>query len=246
MKSRESILINLRAHEASLINQMQKPSARDTKPKLEIVLKCDSAGSVDAVRHALSEMALPNVDIHVIQSGIGPVTKSDVLLAETAGRLIICFQVDVLPNVDRLLREHNVEVRLYEVIYTLTDDVRAVAEGMVPPSPEEQLIGSANVIALFKSERKGIIIGCEVVRGFLAIGEQFRIISAMGPVYSGTIESMHIRENAVQKATSGQQVGIKIRNFDRAKVGDMVESFRPLRQKKVRTWQPRGEIIRKR
>jgi len=131
------------------------------------------------------------------------------------------------------------------VIYNLVADIKAIAEGMVPPAFEEQIIGSAKVIALFKSTRKGIIIGCEVNAGFLAVGDNFRIISAMGPVYSGTIESLHIGQTAVQKATQGKQVGIKMRDFKKVTVGDLVESFRPLPREKMRIWQPRGEIMRR-
>ncbi|MEW6587202.1 MAG: hypothetical protein AB1442_16525 [Nitrospirota bacterium] len=219
-------------------------TSRRTKPRLEIVLKCDSIGSVEAVTAAISEIAIPEVDISIIHSGLGAVSKSDVFLAETASRLIAGFQADVLPGMDKALKEHRVEVRLYDVIYTLTADIRAITESMIPPESQEQVIGSAKVIALFKSSRKGIITGCEVQDGFLAVGQHFRIISAMGPVYSGAIESLHIRENAVQKAIPGQQVGIKIRDFDKARIGDLVESYRPLPQK-ARPWEPEGKIIRK-
>lgn len=220
-----------------------KETSRKT-PELGIVLKGDSFGSLEAVAQALSGITLPNVDFSIIHSGVGAVSKSDVLLAETASRLIVGFQVDVLPSLDKVLREHRVEVRLYDVIYKLTDDIKAIAENMTPPSLQEQIIGFAKVIALFKSTKKGIIIGCEVQEGFLSVGQHFRIISVMGPVYSGTVESLHIGEKAIQKATPKQQVGIKIKNFSKAKIGDLVESYKPLPQK-ARIWYPRGEIIKK-
>lgn len=216
-----------------------------TRPKLEIVLKCDSAGSLEAVTAAITKISVPEVDISIIRSGIGAVGKSDVLLAETGSRLVVGFQVDVSTGLERPLREHGVEVRLYDVIYQLTGDMRVIAESLVPSVAQEQTIGSGKVIALFKSSRKGIIIGCEVLDGFLALGQHFRVISAMGPVYSGIIESLHIREEAVQKAARGQQVGIKIRDFDKARIGDLVESYRPLPKEKTRAWQPTGKIIRK-
>jgi len=219
-------------------------SDRTMRSKLDVVLKCDSIGSLEAITASLSEMTLPEVDINIIHSGVGYIAKSDLLLAETASRLIVGFQVDVLPGMDKALKEHRVEVRIYNVIYTLTADVRAIAGSLVPAVSMEQIIGSARVIALFKSSRKGIIIGCEVSDGHLAIGQHFRIISAMGPVYSGIIESLHIEENAVQKATPGQHVGVKIEDFKKARIGDVVESFRPP-LKKARPWEPTGEIIRK-
>jgi translation initiation factor IF-2 len=227
------------------VKTMQATPAQEKKTILEIVLKCDSMGSVEAATTAISEMAVPEADISIIRSGVGAVTKSDILLAETAGRLIVGFQVSVMPGIDKILREHRVEVRLYQVIYQLTSDIRDIAKSLIPAASEEQIIGSATVIALFKSSRKGIIIGCEVREGVLAVGHRFRIVSAMGPVYSGTIHSLHIGENEIQKATAGQQVGIKIKDFNKAKIGDVVETYRPIPLRKNLTWEPTGSILNK-
>jgi translation initiation factor IF-2 len=220
-----------------------RDSSQKHKPRLEVVLKCDSMGSLEAVTSALSEMNLNEVDISVIHRGVGDVSKSDVFLAETSSRLIAGFQVDVLQGMEKTLREHRVEVRLYDIIYRLTADIKAIGQSMTPPESQDQIIGSARVIALFKSSRKGMIIGCEVMQGSLSLGQSFRIISVTGPVYSGTIESIHRGEQAVQKAIPGQQVGIKIRDFNKARIGDLVESFRAI-PRKVQRWEPRGEIIR--
>jgi translation initiation factor IF-2 len=214
-------------------------------PLLEIVLKCDSIGSVEAAVAAISGVSLHGAGITVIGRGIGAVSKSDVLLAGTASGLIAGFQVGTSPGLDKVLGEHRVEVRLYSVIYSLTGDLRKIAESLVQaPPPEEEVTGSGKVIALFKSSRKGIIVGCRVSEGHFAIGQHFRIFSDMGPVYSGTIESLHIGQNAVQKAAPGQEVGIKITGFSRARVGDLVESFRHLPPRKAASWQPSGRILR--
>ncbi len=214
-------------------------------PLLEIVLKCDSIGSVEAAVAAVSGISPHGAGIAVIGSGVGAVSKSDVLLAGTASGLIAGFQVGTAPGLDKVLREHGVEVRLYSVIYSLTDDLGKIAESLVQaPLPEEEITGSGKVIALFKSSRKGIIVGCRVSEGHFSIGQHFRIFSEMGPVYSGTIESLHIGSGAVQKATPGQEVGIKIAGFSRARVGDLVESFRPLPLRKAASWQPSGRILR--
>lgn len=232
-----------------MVKTVKKPAAplltEKKKPKLEIVLKGDSMGSVEAVTKGIASLSTPAVAISIIHSGIGDISKSDVLFAETASRLIIGFQVGVTHSLDKILREHRIEVRLYQVIYRLLEDIKAIADSLVPHEPEEQIIGFGKIIALFKSSRKGIIIGCEVQEGFLAVGERFRIITAMGPVYQGTIESLHRGDVAVQKAVPRQQVGIRIKDFNKAKVGDLVESFRPPPPEKGRTWEPTGQIIRK-
>jgi translation initiation factor IF-2 len=229
----------------SRMTPMPHVKTEGTSRKLEIVLKADSIGSVEAVMTALSGIKLPAVDIEVVRSGVGAVTQSDVLLAETSSRLIVGFQTGVALGLERVLRERRVEVRLYDIIYTLSDDIRAIAVTMTPRPPDEEIIGAGNVVALFKSSRKGIIIGCEVRDGHLAVGQHFRIVSAMGPIYSGVIESLHIAEKPVQKATPGQKVGIKIKNFNLAKVGDLVESYRPLSSRKIHLWEPKGDIVRR-
>ncbi|MFO0752338.1 MAG: hypothetical protein U0411_03305 [Thermodesulfovibrionales bacterium] len=222
----------------------QRPEQRK-KPKFEIVLKCDSRGSAEAVADSIAGLSTPDVAVTVIHSGVGDISKSDVLFAETASRLIVGFQVGVVHSLEKVLREHRVDVRLYQVIYELLADIKAAAGELIPHEPEEQVIGSGTIIALFKSSRKGTIIGCEVREGYFAVGERFRIISAMGPVYQGVIESLHRGDAAVPKALPGQQAGIRIKNFNRAKVGDIVESFRPPPPAKVRAGGPTGRIIRR-
>lgn len=226
-------------------NTLQGATAQGTaKPKLEFVLKCDSAGSVEAVTAGVGKIVRPEVDINIIHSGIGYINESDVLIAETGSRLIAGFQVGVLPGTDRQLKVHSVEVRLYDVIYKLTEDIKSISESILPAVVHDEILGTARVIALFKSCRKGIIMGCEVLTGQLTVGRNFRIISAMGPVYAGTIESVHIEKNTVQSVYPGQKAGIKIKDFNKAKIGDIIESYRPPSLKKTRTWSPSGQIIR--
>lgn len=214
-----------------------------TQNKLELVLKCDSAGTVEVVRESIAEIAVPGIEIDVIHAGVGDINKSDVFMSETGSRLVIGFEIHVMPKVDHLLKEHGVEVRIYEVIYKLIEDIKTIAASMIPHEAADEIIGSAKVIALFKSSRKGIILGCEVLSGKLAVGNQFRVISVMGPVYSGQISSLQIEKNAVNKATTGQQVGLKIVNFKKAKIGDLVESFRAAKQGRVQRWSAKGKVF---
>jgi translation initiation factor IF-2 len=230
-------------HKAKVASGAPKPPAESKRPKLEIVLKADSAGSLEALVKAISEMPLSETDINILRSSIGDINKSDILLAETGSRLVLGFQVDLLPELENALREHRVEVRLYTVIYDVTSDIEALAEAIARPALEEEIIGSAKVIALFKSSRRGIIIGCEVLGGHLAVGQHFRVITSMGPAYSGRIESIHMEDKAIQKAVPGQKVGIKINDFNKARAGDLVESFKTSRKTPV--WEPSGRVIRK-
>lgn len=211
--------------------------------KLELVLKCDSTGTVEVVRDSIVEIAVPGIEIDVIHAGVGDINKSDVFMAETGSRLIIGFEIHVMPKVDHLLKEHGVEARIYEVIYKLIDDIKTIAASLIPQERTDEIVSTAKIIALFKSSRKGIILGCEVLSGKLSVGSAFRIITAMGPVYAGTIRSLHIEKNAVNKATPGQQVGLKIADFKKAKIGDLVESYRHSKHQRLQRWSPKGKII---
>jgi len=135
----------------------QKDSAESTRPKLEIVLKCDSVGSMEAVTHALSELILPDVSVTLIHRGLGAVSKSDVLLGRDGQQSHSRFSGGCAAGMGKVLKEHCVEVRLYEVIYALTNDIKAIAEGMIPSVPQEQIIGSAKVIALLRAREKGLL-----------------------------------------------------------------------------------------
>ena len=219
------------------------PAKPAVQQRLEIVLKCDTSGCAEAIIAAISSLNQPAVEINIISSGLGAVNKSDIFMAETGSRLIVGFNVGLMPQIDRTASEHSVEIRIYEVIYKLLEDLESIAESLAPQESSEEIIGSAKVIALFKSSRKGIILGCEVLKGKLMLGNSFRILGPMGPMYSGRIESLHIEKDAVGEAVKGQQVGLKIRDFNRARLGDLVESFRINSVHYVKPWRPRGKIF---
>ena len=214
------------------------------KKSLEIVLKCDSVGSLEAVISSLKSLENPEVVILPIHTGIGAISKSDLLMALTGSRLVVGFNVSLLPKIEPLSKEKGVEVRLYDVIYKLTQDLSKVARSMIPPEEgNEAITGKARVIALFKSSRKGIILGCEVLEGTFLKGKQFRIISAMGPVYSGKIESLHIEKDVVKEAKVGQKVGLKVSDFNRVKKGDYVETYEKIKATASAGWHPKGRVL---
>jgi len=219
-------------------------SVRPDKPKkLEIVLKSDFVGTQEAVHAAISEIQDPRVEIEIIHSGVGAVTKFDLQMALTGSKLVLGFNVDIMPQIRLMSQEQGVEIRLYSVIYRLVKDLEEIAESLIQVEAEEEVItGEAKVIALFKSGRKGIILGCKVLKGTLALGKDFRIISAMGPVYQGKIDSLHIEANVVTEAKVGQQVGMKIPDFRNGRIGDLVECFKIKKQAPGRTWQPKGGV----
>ena len=220
------------------------PPDRSGRKKMEIVLKCDVAGTAEAISASLSELKVSGVQIDLIQTGIGNVSKSDVLMARTGSKLVIGFNVDVMPNLKQDIKAFGVEVRLYDTIYRLTEDIRKIAQSFKLTVPEEKITGKARVIATFKSSAKGMIIGCEVLEGTIELGKDFRVITAMGPAYFGKITSLQIEKQNVKSAKPGQQVGIKLIGWNKARVDDLVECFESLQPKGGGPWKPRSGITR--
>ncbi len=214
------------------------------KGSLDIVLKCDSTGSKEAITASLAAKEQSEADVKVLQADVGDITKSDLFLALTASRLVVGFQVGVMPKIKELSQEQGVEVRLYDVIYRLITDLHDIATKLtVREEEKEEIIGKAKVIALFKGTRRGVILGCDVQEGHLETGKTFRIISAMGPIYNGKIESLQIEGDAVKSVRAGQKAGLKISGFKKAKLGDLIESYQTLRPKVDKAWAPRGGVF---
>lgn len=230
-------------HRAAGVPKEPASAAQAAGKRLEIVLKCDTSGCVEAVTAAIIPLPPPEIEISIISSGVGAISKSDIFMAETGSRLVVGFNVGIAPHIDQTAAEHNVEIRIYDVIYKLLADLKSITESLIPQESAEEIIGSAKVIALFKSSRKGIILGCKVLQGKLARGRSFRVVGAMGPVYTGKIESLHIEKDAVREAATGKQVGLKIKDFNKVRIGDLVESFQSAPGQYTKPWQPRGRIF---
>ena len=221
-----------------------KSSEDKEKQKLEVVVKCDVAGTVEAVKASLEAITVPDAEVAVIQAGIGQVSKSDILMAQTGSKLLIGFNVDVVSKLQSEIMNYGVEIRLYDTIYQLTEDVRKIAGNLVAKEPQEKITAKAKVIATFKGGHKGIILGCEVLEGTLEVGKDFRVITAMGPAYFGKIGSLKIEKNAVKRATPGQQVGLNIPGWKKGKVGDWVECWEIIHPEGGGPWKPQNGIFR--
>ncbi len=215
----------------------------EDNPSIALVIKSDTDGCEQAICEMIAHNTDEGVPIEIIHKGVGDICKTDIFTAATGSRLILGFNVNVLPRLAELCLEQNVEIRLYSIIYKLHEDLKEIARSLLPREADEKFLGRAKVVTLFKSSRKGIILGCEVEKGRLQLGDKFRIISAMGPVYSGAISSMHIEKDRVSKATRGQQVGVKIDDFRSVRVGDIVESYQVVFDRNNPKWRPSGKIM---
>ena len=149
-----------------------------------------------------------------------------------------------MPKLQQEIVERTVEVRLFDTIYHLAEDLKEIAGRLFAEEPQEKITGKAEVIAIFKSSRKRFVIGCQVREGLIELGKKFRVITAMGPAYTGKISSLQVERQNVKVGTPGQEIGIKITDWDKARIGDLVECFETVKPGGSGPWKPRAGVFR--
>jgi translation initiation factor IF-2 len=192
---------------------------------LPIVVKADVDGSVQAVADSLEQLSTDEVRVEIIHRGVGAINESDVLLASTAGAVIIGFRIRPDANARQLADQNGVDIRTYEVIYEAVDEVRQALEGMLSPEQRETILGSAEVREVFRISRVGTVAGCYVTDGVIQRNGQVRLIRDGSVVYTGEIASLKRFKDDVKEVREGFECGIGIANFNDVKVGDVIECF---------------------
>jgi translation initiation factor IF-2 len=194
--------------------------------KLLVVIKGDVDGSVQAVSDALEQLSTSEVQVEVIHRAVGAINESDVLLAETAGALIVGFRVRPDSKSRQLAERDGVEIQLYDVIYNAVNDVRAALEGMLAPEKKEVIVGAAEVREVFKISRVGTIAGCYVTEGLVDRKSKARVIRDGIVAYDGEIGSLKRFKDDAREVREGFECGIGIANFNDVKVGDLIECYK--------------------
>ncbi|TVR64384.1 MAG: translation initiation factor IF-2 [Gemmatimonadales bacterium] len=192
---------------------------------LPIIVKADVDGSVQAVADALEQLSTSEVRVEIVHRGVGAINESDVLLAETAGAVIIGFRIRPDTNARQMAEQSGVDIRTYQVIYEAVDEVRQALEGMLAPEQRETVMGTAEVREVFKISRVGTIAGCYVTEGVIDRGWTVRLIRDGQVVYTGKVESLKRFKDDVKQVREGFECGIGVENFNDLKVGDRIEFF---------------------
>ncbi|HSQ29401.1 MAG TPA: translation initiation factor IF-2 [Gemmatimonadaceae bacterium] len=193
---------------------------------LNIVIKADQGGPAEALADALTGLATPEVKVDIVHRGVGAITESDILLAKTAGAIIIGFHVRPDNNARTAAEREGVEIKLYRIIYEAVADVRAAMEGMLRPEEREVVLGEAQVREVFKISRIGTIAGCSVRSGVINRQGRVRVIRDGVEVFDGTIASLKRFKDDVREVREGFECGIGVENFNDIKVGDVIECYR--------------------
>ena len=192
---------------------------------LNLVVKADVNGSVGAILESLSNLKVGNIGVHIIHSGVGAMTESDVMLAKASDGILLGFNVGSEGNTDSVAQTEGVEIRKYNIIYKLIDDVHLAMEGMLEPEYEEVVIGHAEVRQLFSFSKLGVIAGSFITDGKMVRGAGMRIIRNKAKVYEGKLESLKRFKEDVKSVEQNFECGIAIPGYSEFKIGDIVEAF---------------------
>lgn len=204
-----------------LYQRLQEGVAKE----LKIVLKADVVGSVEAIQQVLQRLSTDSVRIEVIRMGAGNITENDVLLASASDAVVIGFNVGCEGKAKRVAKDEGVEIKFYDVIYELTDDVRKAMEGLLEPIQKEVVVGHAQVREVFKVSKAGTIAGSFVTDGKMARNARIRVQRQGKSVFDGKIGSLKRFKDDVREVPSGFLCGIGIESFDDIQIGDVLEAY---------------------
>ncbi|CAM4506792.1 MAG: Translation initiation factor IF-2 [Legionella sp.] len=213
-----------RRQKSTLEGIMENMTAAESKV-LNIVLKADVQGSVEAISDALVKLSNDEVKVAVISNGVGGITESDVHLAIASSALLIGFNVRADATAKRLAEQESITLHYYSVIYDIVDQIKGALTGMLAPQFKEEIIGTAEVRDVFKSPKIGAIAGCMVIEGVIKRNNPIRVLRANVVIYEGTLESLRRFKDDVLEVRQGFECGIGVKNYNDVKPGDLIEVY---------------------
>ncbi|PKH25849.1 translation initiation factor IF-2 [Enterobacterales bacterium CwR94] len=217
--------VKLARQQKSKLENMFANMTEGEVSELNIVLKSDVQGSVEAISDSLLKLSTDEVKVKIIGSGVGGITETDATLAAASNAIILGFNVRADATARRVIDAENVDLRYYSVIYNLIDEVKAAMSGMLAPEFKQQIIGLAEVRDVFKSPKFGAIAGCMVTEGNIKRHNPIRVLRDNVVIYEGELESLRRFKDDVNEVRNGMECGIGVKNYNDVRVGDMIEVF---------------------
>ncbi|EPP3535926.1 translation initiation factor IF-2 [Klebsiella variicola] len=193
--------------------------------EVNIVLKADVQGSVEAISDSLLKLSTDEVKVKIIGSGVGGITETDATLAAASNAILVGFNVRADASARKVIEAESLDLRYYSVIYNLIDEVKAAMSGMLSPELKQQIIGLAEVRDVFKSPKFGAIAGCMVTEGTIKRHNPIRVLRDNVVIYEGELESLRRFKDDVTEVRNGMECGIGVKNYNDVRVGDMIEVF---------------------
>ena len=242
----DEMLVVENERKAREVAEFRQTKARDTKlaqqqaAKLEnvfsqmtegeqvtvsIMIKADVNGSAEALKDSLQAISNDEVKVNIVTSGVGGITESDITLAQASNAIVIGFNVRADATARDMIKEAEVDVRYYSIIYEAIDDVKAAVSGLLSPEVREQIVGLAEVRDVFRSPKFGNVAGCMVIDGYVRRSLPIRVLRENVVIYEGELESLRRFKDDVNEVRAGTECGIGVRNYNDVKVGDQIECF---------------------
>jgi translation initiation factor IF-2 len=210
----------------SSLEQMMSAAAKGGKKDFVLIVKGDVQGSVEAINAALDKLGTDEVEARIIHSGVGGITLSDVSLAEASGAVIIGFNVRADAQSKAQAERDGIEIRYYNIIYDLVDDVKQAMSGLLAPTTREDFLGNAAILEVFNISKVGKVAGCRVTEGKVERGAGVRLIRDNVVIHEGKLSTLKRFKDEVKEVVAGQECGMAFEGYQDLKQGDVIECFR--------------------
>lgn len=222
----------MRAKKHITLDEIGRRLALGNFKELNLIIKGDVDGSVEALSDSLQRLSTEEVQVNVIHKGVGAISESDVLLASASDAIICAFQVRPSMNAKALAEKEDIQIKYYNIIYDAIDEIKAAMEGLLEPKFEEKIVGNIEIREVFKVSKVGTIAGCYVLDGKVARSNSIRIVRDGIVIHSGELDSLKRFKDDVKDVTKGYECGLKIKNYNEIQVGDIVEAFEQVEVKR--------------
>lgn len=222
----------MRAKKHITLDEIGRRLALGNFKELNLIIKGDVDGSVEALSDSLLKLSTEEIQINVIHKGVGAISESDVLLASASDAIICAFQVRPSMNAKVLAEKEDIQIKYYNIIYDAIEEIKSAMEGMLEPKVEEKIVGEVEIREVFKVSKVGAIAGCYVTDGKIARSNKIRIIRDGIVVHSGDLESLKRFKDDVKDVTKGYECGLKIKNYNDIQAGDVVEAYEEVEVKR--------------
>ncbi|GAB2789983.1 translation initiation factor IF-2 [Halomonas shantousis] len=221
--------VRLARQQKAKLENMFSQMGQDEVAKVNIVLKADVQGSLEAIRGALEELSTDEVKVAVVSSGVGGITGTDANLALASEAIVVGFNVRADASAREIIEREGLDLRYYSVIYQLIDEVKQAMSGMLAPEWREDIIGVAEVRDVFRAPKIGAVAGCMVIEGTVHRNKKIRVLRENVVIYEGELESLRRFKDDVNEVRNGMECGIGVKNYNDVQVGDKIEVFDQVR-----------------
>ncbi len=210
----------------SLVDMMRDLKEGAGRKELPVIIKGDVQGSVEAIAGALEKLGNDEVAARILLSGVGGITESDITLAQASKAVVIGFNVRAHKEAREAADRSGTEIRYYNIIYDLVDDIKATLSGMLPPTLREERLGEASIQEIFEVSKVGKVAGCRVTDGVVERGAHVRLIRDSTVIHEGKLKTLKRFKDDAKEVTSGQECGMAFENFENMRAGDVIECYR--------------------